>query len=278
VPAWLDAQVVCGASRVLRVSFALLSLSVSTKVATEIPARFRSGGNGRARIAETEQKPAFETITNTGDGISFSNNQSGVTLAGINIQNVQVSGFGHVGIHLVARNGSRFSGISISYCSTHHNGYGGLGVDAQGAYASNLYIGHVQAYHNAGANRTDSGYGIHLIDVGDVIVERSVADDNGWLPGNGGETGGIAANQCNRAPLQYNESYANHAGKSDGDGVILDATTNSIMQYNYTHDNDGGGLFLGAELGHFSNNNVVRYNISQNDARTQGSTYGGIFV
>jgi hypothetical protein len=50
------------------------------------------------------------------------------------------------------------------------------------------------------------------------------------------------------------------------------------MQFNYTHDNDGGGLFLGAETGYTTTNNVVRYNISQNDARTQGATYGGIFV
>jgi hypothetical protein len=78
--------------------------------------------------------------------------------------------------------------------------------------------------------------------------------------------------------LQYNEAYSNHAGNSDGDGIILDVTNNSIMQFNYSHDNDGAGLFLFAETGATSTNNIIRYNISQNDARTQQNTYGGIFV
>jgi hypothetical protein len=217
--------------------------------------------------------------TNPGNGIYFINNQSGVTLAGINVYNVEVSGFGHVGIHFVASNGGNFSGISVTDSVSHDNGYGGLAVEGGGRiHATNVYIGHVQAYHNAGASKIVSGYGIFVSGSSDVVVERSVAYDNGWLPGNLGETGGIEAIACNRVLLQYNEAYANHQGKSDGDGIILDVTTNSIMQYNYTHDNDGAGLFLGAEIGHSSSNNVVRYNISQNDARTQGATYGGLFV
>jgi hypothetical protein len=105
-----------------------------------------------------------------------------------------------------------------------------------------------------------------------------VTGDNGWLPGNHGETGGIEAIADNRVLLQYNEAYGNHAGNSDGDGIILDVTNDSIMQFNYAHDNDGAGLFLLAETGATSTRNVIRYNISQNDARTQQDTYGGIFV
>jgi hypothetical protein len=189
-----------------------------------------------------------------------------------------VSGFGQVGIHVVATSGGNYSGISITHSATHDNGYGGLYVQAQGNHAANVYIGHVQAYHNAGATNTSSGYGIYLIGASNVVVERSVAHDNGWLPGNGGETGGIEALECQRVLLQYNESYANHAGRSDGDGVILDVTTDSIMQYNYTHDNDGAGLFLGAETGFSSRNNVIRYNISQNDARTSNVNYASVLV
>jgi hypothetical protein len=212
------------------------------------------------------------------DGINFTNDRPGLTLTGITINNVDVSGFGQVGIHVLATSGGNYSGISITNSATHNNGYGGLYVQAQGSHAANVYIGHVQAYHNAGASATSSGYGIYLIGASDVVVERSVAHDNGWLPGNGGETGGIEAIECRRALLQYNEAYSNHAGRSDGDGVILDVTTDSIMQYNYTHDNDGAGLFLGAETGFSSSNNVIRYNISQNDARTGSVDYGAILV
>jgi hypothetical protein len=87
--------------------------------------------------------------------------------------------------------------------------------------------------------------------------------------------GGIQAIACDRALLQYNESAFTHFGSADGDGIVLDNATNSIMQYNYTHDNDGGGLWLGAESNAVSSNNVIRYNVSQNDGRHDDG-YGGI--
>jgi hypothetical protein len=211
--------------------------------------------------------------SNTGDGIRFVNDSAVAALDGFSVSNVDVSGFGHVGIHFVGLEDN----VSVTYSSTHDNGEGGLAVDAPGN-AVNYYIGHVQAYHNAGSGIAESGYGIFIAGANDVVVERSVAADNGWLPGNLGETGGIEAIADNRVLLQYNEAFANHQGLSDGDGIILDVTTDSIMQFNYTLDNDGAGLFLFAESGYTATDNVIRYNISQNDARTQGSTYGGIFV
>jgi parallel beta helix pectate lyase-like protein len=165
----------------------------------------------------------------------------------------------------------------VSFVTADNNGNGGVQLQGQGQ-ARAIYIGHVQAIHNAGSANIDSGYGILVFGANDVVIERSVTGDNGWLPGNHGETGGIEAIADNRVLLQYNEAYSNHAGNSDGDGIILDVTNNSIMQFNYSHDNDGAGLFLFAETGATSTNNIIRYNISQNDARTQGGTYGGIFV
>jgi hypothetical protein len=216
--------------------------------------------------------------SNGGDGIRFTSDLPGVTVSGSTVSNVDVSGFGHAGIHFVGANGSNdFHGISVTYSSTHDNGDGGLAVDSQGN-ASDIYVGHVQANHNAGSAAIESGYGIFIIGASGVVVERSVTGDNGWLAGNQGETGGIEAIADSRVLLQYNEAYANHQGLSDGDGIILDVTTDSIMQFNYTHDNDGAGLFLFAETGNTTTNNVIRYNVSQNDARTQGNVYGGIFV
>jgi hypothetical protein len=167
----------------------------------------------------------------------------------------------------------------VADSSANDNGAGGVQVLAQDSNnASDIYIGHVQANHNAGTDSIDSGYGILVFGATDVVIEYSVTGDNGWLPGNHGETGGIEAIADDRVLLQYNEAYRNHFGNSDGDGVILDVTNDSIMQFNYTHDNDGAGLFLLAESGFTTTNNVIRYNISQNDARTQADTYGGIFV
>jgi hypothetical protein len=216
--------------------------------------------------------------TNMGNGISFTSDLPGVAESDITVSNVAVSGFGQTGVNFLGSNGSRdFDNVSVSFVTANNNGNGGVQLQGQGQ-ARAIYIGHVQAIHNAGSANIDSGYGILVFGANDVIIERSVTGDNGWLPGNHGETGGIEAIADNRVLLQYNEAYSNHAGNSDGDGIILDVTNNSIMQFNYSHDNDGAGLFLFAETGATSTNNIIRYNISQNDARTQGGTYGGIFV
>lgn len=51
----------------------------------------------------------------------------------------------------------------------------------------------------------------------------------------------------------------------------------SVMQHNYSHDNHGAGFLLAMRYGtHAHTNNVVRYNISQNDSRKVG--YGAIHL
>jgi hypothetical protein len=209
-----------------------------------------------------------------GDGIRFSNDAPAVPLAGISATGVDASGFGEAGVYVEGG----FTGISFTYSGLHDNGNGGLQIDGGGGTSSDIYVGHVYAYHNAGSSDGDSGYGIFIISTNNAVVERCEAYDNGWLPGNQGVTGGIEAIGGSRFLLQYNEAYGNQGGPSDGDGIILDSTFNSIAQFNYSHDNSGAGLFLFAETGFPSSNNVMRYNVSENDARAYGSTYGGLFV
>jgi hypothetical protein len=214
---------------------------------------------------------------NRGDGVNFTVDLPGVTLTGVTVTGVDVSGFGQVGVHVTGVNATGgYHGVTVTDSATHDNGYGGLASDAQRDPAD-VYVGRVRAYHNAGAGITKSGYGFFISGARGVVVEWCLAADNGWLPGNGGETGGIEAIGATGVLLQHNEACANHRGAADGDGIILDVTTDSVMQFNYTHDNDGGGLFLGAEDGRTATNNVVRSNVSANDAR-RGSVYGGIFV
>ncbi|WP_368496321.1 hypothetical protein [Herbiconiux sp. A18JL235] len=64
------------------------------------------------------------------------------------------------------------------------------------------------------------------------------------------------------AVFQYNE--ASRTRRIDGDGQPWDfdtKVTNSVYQYNYSHDNEGGTLLMMDQ----TSNNVFRYNISQND-------------
>jgi hypothetical protein len=219
--------------------------------------------------------------SNGADGIQFVNEFTGRTLVDLAVHDVNVSGFGQVGMEFTGLNNSGdFVHVQVTDSSANDNGAGGVQLLAQDSNnASDIYIGHVRAIHNAGTDSTDSGYGILVFGATDVVIEYSVTGDNGWLPGNQGETGGIEAIADNRVLLQHNESYANHPGNSDGDGIILDVTTDSIMQFNYSHDNDGAGLFLFAEEGFTATNNVIRYNISQNDGRRPlFGVNAGIFV
>ena len=88
-----------------------------------------------------------------------------------------------------------------------------------------------------------SGSGIILGNVDGGTIEWSRAYDNGRL-GNAGV--GIWTHDSTRILIQYNESFDNHtSGDADGGGFDLDGgVTHSIMQHNYSHDNDGAGYGL----------------------------------
>ncbi len=91
--------------------------------------------------------------------------------------------------------------------------------------------------------------------------------------------GGIQAIACERVLLQHNQAFHNVAQAADGDGVVLDSVRGGVMQFNFTHDNDGGGLYLGAEPNSPSGpsyNNTVRYNVSENDGRY--FVNGGLYI
>jgi len=70
------------------------------------------------------------------------------------------------------------------------------------------------------------------------------------------------------AVVQYNEAYLT-MGTKDGQAFDIDGIQNrAIMQYNYSHDNDGGFMLLCEEPGnacYYNDDAIVRYNISQND-------------
>ncbi|MEV7692462.1 right-handed parallel beta-helix repeat-containing protein [Microbacterium sp. NPDC089189] len=72
------------------------------------------------------------------------------------------------------------------------------------------------------------------------------------------------------AVFQYNE--ASRTRRIDGDGQPWDfdvEVSNSVYQYNYSHDNEGGTLLMMDD----TSNNVFRYNISQNDLDRSGAAF-----
>jgi hypothetical protein len=279
----------------------------STTMGTDsLPITISSYGNGRATIQAGTDDGLFAyntsgyLITNinfvgagrevsNGDGIIFYNDLPGNTkLNYVHIDNVEVSGFGGAGIAIQGANGnSGFQDISITNTEAHDNAdtgiliWGPFSSSSTGYAHENIYIGYTAAYNNSGIPGLsfNTGNGIEISDVDGGVIERSVAYNNGWLNTAVGGPVGIWACYSNNISIQYNESFDNHtASSSDGGGFDLDGgVTNSVMQYNYSHDNDGAGFLLAqfSDVPPFFGN-TIRYNISQNDGRK--NSFGGIRV
>jgi hypothetical protein len=80
--------------------------------------------------------------------------------------------------------------------------------------------------------------------------------------------------------IQFNEAYGTK-GQRDGEGFDSDWNgRHTLIQYNYSHDNEGGFLLICNEGGQSSSDSagnvgtIVRYNISQNDGH-RGITISG---
>ena len=260
-----------------------------------------SYGSGRATIAAGQSSgvAAYNTAgitvanidivgagrtSNSSSGIEFYTDLPGnVTLAGIRIDNVGVSGFGKQGIVVGSWNGATgFRDVAIIGVLAHDNALAGIATYAAVPNVhQNVYVGYSWAYDNSGVPglSTNSGNGIVLGNVNGATIERCVARHNGWLNTNVGGPVGIWTYDSTGVTIQLSESYENRtASSADGGGFDLDQNvSNSVVQYNCSHDNDGAGYLLAQEPATVAHSgNVVRYNISQNDGRA--NTYGGIHV
>jgi hypothetical protein len=75
--------------------------------------------------------------------------------------------------------------------------------------------------------------------------------------------------ECDDAVVQYNEAYLTRTTR-DGQGFDIDGMCRrTIVQYNYSHDNEGGFILLcesgDPDSGRFNDGAIVRYNLSHND-------------
>jgi hypothetical protein len=251
------------------------------------PVIFSNYGKGRATIY-SGSKPALDVAQTAGIAITnmilvgggmTSNKTPGIhihadwanrKLSYIHIRNVEVRKYGREGILINAGgSGSSFSAVKVQDARLHDNLYGGLKATGQ-SRGKNWVVDHVSAYNNPGSRSAKgvTGSGIFIADVDNAVVQYSVAANNGR---DGAAPVGIWAAGSNNVTFQYNEAYGNKTKAiSDGGGFDFDwDVTNSVMQYNYSHGNDGPGFLLYAGS-HISRNNVIRYNVSENDGRKNG--------
>ena len=244
--------------------------------------------------------------TNVGSGIKIVNElPNNQKLEYIRVHNVETSGFGRkknpvpegmqtpngcgifVGGNASDKSKSGYNDVRITSCITYRNEFYGILTtgywqDDPDTYAnSNVYVGYCKMYDNPGDpeyRENHSGSGILMEDVDGGVIEYCEAYNNGYDCGPGAGPVGIWAAVANDVIIQYCESHHNRTGgRWDGGGFDFDGgTTNSILQYNYSHDNDGAGYLIYSykNAPHTFDNNIVRYNISVNDG--QKNNYRGI--
>lgn len=109
--------------------------------------------------------------------------------------------------------------------------------------------------------------GILTLNVDRPVVEYNVCSNTCYAYG---AYATIWPHSSNDALMQFNEVYDTRYVGADGQAFDVDYNCdNAVLQYNYSHDNEGGFLLLMES----ANYPVIRYNISQNDG-TKGTTIG----
>jgi hypothetical protein len=198
-------------------------------------------------------------------GIAIAN--GGPKQTSITIDHVDVAGYTLAGI--VIRSGDRVSGydgITMDTVSVHDIGYVGIALygDERGTF-SNLAIRHalvqnVTGYVNAyGVVVQGSGSGISINGLTTGTLANNVILGNGGLFGGGANAVDLV--NVVDVTIEENEVGSTTSGNASGPAGIGVATSESVrIRYNYTHEDEGGGIRLGAVQ-----NALVAYNILEND-------------
>jgi hypothetical protein len=286
-----------------------LSFQSNDKGSRTNPIIVSSYGSGKATIDASGGKGIF--VHNTGgievknlivksngvdnnseNGVEFLIDQTTSNIDYVRVENLDISGFGGRGILVwTGETDKGYNDFRIVYCNVYGNGMGGIEtlghwVESNGVWGSlfnhrNIYVGYSKAYFNYGVptyTANHSGSGILVSGVDSALIEYCEAYENGSRNGNpyAGPVG-IWLAEAKNSIIQYSESHHNKSGVGpDGGGFDIDGgAQNCIIQYSYSHNNAGAGyaLFEWGSLNPFFNN-VIRYNISQNDGRNRG--YSGL--
>lgn len=169
-------------------------------------------------------------------------------------------------------------GCTIQYSEANGISFSSVYTDRQGiSWGGGAYFASndVRIRNNLVGN--SSGDGIYVTCANDPVIEYNTV----WNTGYDTHTpyAGIWPHNSSNAVIQYNEAFAQKFGYGDGQGFDVDINCdNSLVQYNYSHDNEGGFILLctdGASNG-FNTDITVRYNISQNDGTI--SNTGQVFT
>jgi hypothetical protein len=161
------------------------------------------------------------------------------------------------------------------------------GITIDGAISNSLVSGN--SVYDIGGTASDTGAGIGVINdssgPANLSVSHNVIHDIGGNVTSCGGMSGIETANVDTIIISNNEvynsqPYPSYSAGCDWDGIDLDGSSvNSIVEYNYTHNNRGAGLlaWMGLNVGPTWGNNIYRYNISENDNTSgQSNSWGSM--
>lgn len=162
---------------------------------------------------------------------------------------------------------SRFDGLLIEDCHVVRTDRNGICMKSEFVDRSGNWFPSLNVVIRGNVVEDCGGDGIKPWGVDGCLVEYNVV--NGARMRCPGYAAGIWPWSSDNAVFQYNEA-CNVKGDKDGQGFDSDYNSrNTVFQYNYSHDNDGGFMLVCSQpLEPYNCGNidtVVRYNISQND-------------
>lgn len=108
------------------------------------------------------------------------------------------------------------------------------------------------------------GDGIVLVATDGGLIEHNVATYTNARSGKNNIA--IWCGVSDNCVIQFNEAAYTQVREGDGEGFDIDyGGENNILQYNYSHDNEGGFVLVTSIHDVINKNAIIRYNISQND-------------
>jgi hypothetical protein len=238
------------------------------------------------------------TIVGNAGGAEFGvwlTNQTQTMVDGLVVRRCDISGFytteNNFGgeIFLTSDSGIGIQNVGILDNELHGASASSLDDNGVAGYGNSENIKNVYYERNSvhdiggkpnGPNGSE-GNGIVVNGVDGAVVQYNVMHDLGGNVNTCGGNSGVLVYSANDVTVQFNEAYASrpltYTAGCDWDGFDLDGyVTNSVMQYNYSHDNYGAGfLFFG--YGTWGPN-TIRYNISEHDALLGTTATGSISI
>jgi len=162
---------------------------------------------------------------------------------------------------------SRFDGLLIEDCHVVRTDRNGICMRTEFTHRAKNWFPSLNVVIRGNLIEDCGGDGIKPWGADGCLVEYNVV--NGARQRCDDYAAGIWPWSCDNTLIQYNE-VSHVKGTKDGQGFDSDYNCrNSVFQYNYSHDNDGGFMLVCTSPVSPGNigciGTIIRYNISQND-------------